>query len=704
MSDERDNDVREAINHPRGEPKLRGQRLFDGLDGLMRRFDRAIDTLLPARHNPFHRTGAVALVAFLVSAISGILLLIWYRPTVHQAYESMMAMEGVWIGSFLRSLHRYSSDVCIFFALIHALRLFFAGRFTGARWVAWVTGVGLIAVLWFLGWTGYMLVWDEPAQLIAQGSAMFLDGLPIFAEPISRSFLANELVPPLIFFAVFFIHMLLPLAMAAGVWLHVSRLQRPKVLTSRWMALWTVGALVLMAALLPAAAGDPADLQLTPAEMTIDAWYLAPLWLTDRLSAGMLWALVAIVGGLIIAAPWLLRKSPGKTASINSRACNGCTLCAQDCPYDAIVMVPRTDDRRYKLEAKLDPNLCVGCGICAGSCNPGGIGLDWLPVQAMRRRFDDWIEEFTEGAGNDDGPVLAFVCSGSAGRRLDIDEETGRCDELPGFRVVSVPCSGWVQPLTVERALRKGAAGVLVVGCSEGEPQFREGHEWTKRRMSATREPKLRREKIDADRVGYLTVDRSRPDEFITEAKRFYARVRGEDVDAVDDGTRPTGRVVAGAVVVAAVTAAVVTAGSWMPYPGPPKQGSKLAMAMNHYGQLEEQCEPIPEEERADQPMHMQREEECERRRADVIVEITVDDEVIYEKAHRPRGLAGGGPATMLDKVSVEPGERQVRVRVADGADGEFTYEFEQTLRFEDGKRQVLLFDTGYEFRHFAPE
>ena len=700
-----DEKLYERINHPRGEPKLWGQRAFDAADGLVVRMDRAVEQVLPARFNPFAQTGAIATVSFLVAAVTGILLLIWYRPSVHQAYDSVLAMEAVWIGEFIRSLHRYSSDVCVFFVVIHALRLFFAGRFTGARWLAWVSGVALIATLWFVGWTGYILVWDEPAQLAAQGSALFLDLLPIFAEPVSRAFLADELVPSLLFFVIFFTHMLVPLVMAVGLWIHVTRVQRAKVLTSKWMSVWTVGALVVLSIAVPATAGDPANLQTVPESITIDAWYLAPLWVTDRLGAGMLWALVAIGGGLLLAAPWLLRREKPQVATLNTKACNGCTLCARDCPYDAIVMVPRTDGRRYKLQAKLDPQRCVGCGICAGSCNPGGIGLSWLPVQAMRKRFDGWIDQFIEESEDDQGPVLAFLCSGSVGKRFDVDEETGECAQLEGYRVVNVPCTGWVQPLTVERALRRGAAGVLIVGCSESEPHFREGHRWTERRMTATRKPKLRREKIEAWRVQQMVYDRSRPEEFVEEAKNFRTRVGGgSEADAEITEERPTGRMIAGGVVLATLLAGVVTAGSMMPYPGPPEEDPRLVVSVNHYTQLEEECVPIPEEERANQPIHMQQTERCERGRADLLVEVSIDGEVVYEETHQPRGLTGDGPAVTLDRLEVEPGEREVRVRIADNIAGDWSFEERWRLHFQRGQQQVLLFDTDDGFRHFGPD
>lgn len=700
--------TKSTADEARSSPPIRGAALWRRFDAMMLRLDRAVEALIPTRYNPFAQTGAIATTAFIVAAVTGVALLIWYRPSVHLAYGSVMAMEQApWTGGFLRSLHRYSSDVCIFFAFIHALRLFWAGRFTGARWLAWVSGVLLLGLLWIIGWSGYMLVWDQPAQLVAEGSARFLDLVPIFSEPVSRAFLADALVPSLLFFVVFFTHMLLPLMMAVGIWLHVGRVQRARVLTSKWMGIWSVGAMVLLSLIFPATAGEAADLGMRPESLSIDAWYLAPLWLTDRMTSGMMWAFIGIGTALAVTAPWWMGRGKTRVATVNTTRCNGCTLCARDCPYDAIVMVPRTDGRRYELEARIDPKKCVGCGICAGACDSAGIGLDWLPAQATRKQIDGWIKKFIDESEDSTGPAIAFLCGESAGARFVVDGETGDCPELPGYKVVAIPCAGWVQPLSVERALRKGASGVLIVGCSDAEPQYREGNRWTSMRLQGHRKPSLRQDMVDTWRVRHITYDRTRPQALIEEAARFGELVRNSKEAPAQAGENNdkemTGRHIAGGVLVAAAISAVVAVGSVFPYSGPPAEAPQLVVSVKHHGQLEEDCRPMTDEERARRPIHMQTENVCERGRADVRIEVEVDGQVIHGATHAPRGISGDGPAVTLDRLDVEAGERTVVVRIADGADGAWSFEESWELSFERGERQVILFDTTYDFRHFGP-
>ncbi|MFN7133869.1 MAG: cytochrome b N-terminal domain-containing protein, partial [Myxococcales bacterium] len=194
----------------RPEPEVLGERALSTLERLVLPLERLSANLLPEPLNPLAHTGALAVLTFLVASVSGVLLLAWYSPSVVHAWSSVAAMAGQpWSAGLVRSLHRYSSDACMLFVLMHALRLLLARRFGGPRTLAWLTGVLLVGSLWLVGWLGYWLVWDERARQVALGTAKMMDLLPVFSEPLSRAFLTDEGVSSLLFFVVFFIHMLL---------------------------------------------------------------------------------------------------------------------------------------------------------------------------------------------------------------------------------------------------------------------------------------------------------------------------------------------------------------------------------------------------------------------------------------------------------------------------------------------------------------
>ncbi|MDH5565231.1 MAG: hydrogenase iron-sulfur subunit [Myxococcales bacterium] len=670
------------------EPVLLGDRALRVLEKGFLHLDRLVTTALPAAFNPFQQTGAIAITSLSVATVTGIVLLLWYKPSVHLAYTSVTAMsEAPWTAGLMRSLHRYSSDACMFFTLVHACRVLFERRVGGARWLAWVTGMALIGVLWFTGWTGYWLVWDERAQQVAVGSARLLDVLPIFIDPMGRSFLTDASVNSLLFFVVFFVHMLVPLAMALFLWLHIARLARARYLTRGAMTGWVLASLVLMSLVLPADSAEPARMAVLPQSFSMDWWYLMPLVLTDRLGGGALWAVLLTTGALGFSAPWWMVRGQPRPAQVVVSRCNACMKCFQDCPYEAISMVPRSDGTtRHALQAKIDPAKCVGCGICAGSCDTAGIGLDWFGMVEQRKRMDDWVAQAVDA---NSAPHVAFVCAESAAANLRIDRASGQCAELPGYRVLEIPCAGWVHPLLVERALRRGALGVVIQSCGPGECRYREGAEWTRLRLAGAREPALRADKIEPERVLLLELDRTRTRNLVAAANAF--RARGSAPGMWRLPARLGGLAAAG---LAALCIGVTWLISDLVYAAPGLQGSELVVTFKHPGVVSEDCRVRTPEELADLPAHMRRAEVCDRMRADVRLQVSVDGEPRVRASFRPKGIWHDGNSIAVERVPVAPGEHRVRVAIGDSvAPDAWQFVTEQTLRFEPGARRVLVFD-----------
>jgi ferredoxin/coenzyme F420-reducing hydrogenase delta subunit len=671
--------------HP--EPPVRGEGVLRRLENMFLYADRAADKLVPPRLNPLAQTGAIANVSFIVALVTGVLLLFWYTPSVHQAWESLEQMG--WLGQFTRSLHRYSSDATMFFVIVHALRMFLARRFNGARWVPWVTGIALVAILWFIGWLGYWLVWDVRAQTLAVGTARVLEVLPIFTEPMSRTFLTDQGVSTGLFFMVFFFHMLIPLVMGIALWMHISRVSRAKFLTTRPMTLWLVGAMMVVSIVFPAVSADKAEMALQPEAFTADWWYLLPMMLTERLSGGVLIALALGTTALATAIPWWMTRDTPKKAVVDTNRCNGCARCVEDCPYDAIVMVPRADGHaRYEIQAEVDADKCVGCGICAGACNPGGIGLPQLPVQDKRKQLDGWIDEMLE---HDERPFIAFLCSNSAAADFRVNSH-GVCPDLPGYRVLPVPCAGWVQALTIERALRRGAQGILIAGCSKGEPPYREGIKWLDRRLEGEREPVLRRNKVDASGVRFVTYNRTEKQGLIDAAQSLRD-------DTLNEQSSPysTAKKYLGGLVLAAALAVPIVGLSDAPSLVPTATAPELIVSVKHRPDALKDCRELTEQEKTGTMRHMQAQDGtiCERSRPDVRVGIWLDGEQVVDTVYEAHGLSSDGPGIGTEHIVVDAGEHQVTVRVGNTAQpGQWSDEWTGELEFEGGRRRVVLFES----------
>ncbi len=652
--------------------------------------DRAIERFVPDTLNPLQHTGAIAVVTFLVAAVTGIVILIWYRPSVNLAYESVEAMSSSPLtAGLVRSLHRYSSDACVFFGTIHAIRFFLERRFGGARWLAWVTGMLMVGILWFVGWTGYWLVWDVRAQMVAMGTAKVVDVLPIFVDPLERSFLIDERVNSLLFFVVFFFHMLVPLAMGVVMWLHITRLSRPRFLTNKPMTYWVMGTLLLLCVVYPATSSPPANMTALPQGLTIDWWYLLPLAFTDRMGGGALWALLLLSSVFLFSIPWWLAEKRPAPASVDGSRCNECRKCYTDCPYGAIEMVARTEgNMKYPTQALVLPSKCVSCGVCAGSCDTAGIGLQAFDSIEQRRRVEGWLAE-AEAA--DEVTNIAFTCAESAGAGLAVDSETGRCEELPDFRVLQIPCIGWVHPLMIERAVRHGAGGVLLAACGPGECLYREGAQWMRERLEGEREPSLRTEKIEGHELRFVELDRTRTDDLIREAR---AMSGGGDSETRASAPTSNALAAAAAVFLAVISAGVTGAVSDLGYIAPHIEGSELVVSFKHPGAVAEKCREVSEEELAARPVHMRKALDCERKRSAVRLRVGVDGAEILRKDFPPTGLWGDGSSVAVERIPLGVGEHAVSIEIGDTGDpDEWNLSESRSLEFTADAKRVVIFD-----------
>ena len=449
------------------------------------------------RWNPLHQSGTIAVAMLLLLLATGAYLIFVYRISAPSESVARIAASP-WLGGWMRTVHRYASDVFIVAAVLHLVRIFAQSRSWGPRVVAWLSGLMLLGAGLVCAWTGFVMAWDSFGERLAREGARLLDVLPIFSEPLSRIFAGDRPVPSAFFFVNLFIHIGLPLAMGALLWLHVSRVARPVLLPPRRIS-WTIVALLIVAAVMfPARLGPAADPFITPGETPINfftAWWLP---LSERAPAGLSWGFgLAVALGLVLV-PRLARRPRQDNLApsvVDPRLCTGCNQCPQDCPWEAITMVPRDDDRPT-LVALVDPMRCVSCGICAGSCAPMGVGP---PGRTGR----DQLADVRLVIGADIGhlaakPAVAVCCAQAPRQQVDALRSQGA-------HVHMVSCVGNLHTSVVEMFIRSGAPGVVVCGCPPRDCTSREGPKWLGERLFNDREAELQ-PRVDRRRVKVMTL------------------------------------------------------------------------------------------------------------------------------------------------------------------------------------------------------
>jgi len=450
------------------------------------------------RTNPLHHLGALIIFFCWIVLISGIWLLIFFRTSVSGAFESIeyLTREQWYLGGIMRSLHRYASDAAVLVLLLHLLKEFAEDNYRQNRWFSWVTGLPLVWLVFPLGITGYWLVWDELAQYVAITSAELLDRIPIFTNSMAGNFLSDAALSDRFFTLMAFLHLIgLPIFLVFGIWLHVFRLSGPRINPPRELMSGTLLSLLLLSVVFPAQSQDKADLAQATQSIQMDWFYLHHYPLVQAWSPGWVWLLLVSVSGLLLVAPWLPPARKAQPARVDLDNCNGCTRCADDCPFSAIQMMPRSDGKSYEQEAVVDPELCVSCGICVGACptaTPFRSRSDLLPGIDLPRLSMAGLRERLLAHGPQEHDVLAFACRGS--KALAQLTKTGE-------QVVEVECMGQLPPAFIDFVLsRKVARGVFLGGCGAGGCHYRYGADWTEQRVSRLRDPQLRK-RVDDSRV-----------------------------------------------------------------------------------------------------------------------------------------------------------------------------------------------------------
>ena len=475
------------------------------------RVESGFDWAFEEAQNPLYCLGALGWFFFWIAAGSGIYLYLFFDTGISAAYASVeyMTNDQWYLAGVMRSFHRYASDALVVVVFIHILREYSLDRLRGKRFFAWLTGVPLLWFIYACGISGYWLVWDKLAQYIAIATMEWFDTLPFFAEPVANNFLNSTTLGDRFFTLMVFIHIFAPLFMLLLMWIHISRFANAKVNPPRPMMISTAVIMLGLALLFPAVSQGPADLDVVPASVGLDWFYLAGYPLLDIIPGGTLWLIVIGATVLLAALPWLPPQRPEPTAVVDLDNCNGCGRCFDDCPYGAITMAPRSDGKAFDAEVVVNADLCMSCGICAGACPTStpfrrarpvtpGIELPQHTISTLREQTLNASEAFGDGER-----TLVYACS-----RADTEQ-----DRAAGKQVITMPCIGMLPPSFVDFVTsRELADRVVLASCSGGDCYYRLGGDWTAQRVAGQRDPYLRK-RVPREKVALRLGRRERPSE-----------------------------------------------------------------------------------------------------------------------------------------------------------------------------------------------
>ena len=287
--------------------------------------------------------GGTPAYLFLVQIVSGILLTFHYVPSAEFAYESVAAIsQEIRFGSYLRSIHKWSSHLMIISMLLHMMRVFFTGAYRPPRELNWMIGCCLLVLTLGAGFTGYSLVWEQLSYWGATVAANILGAVPLAGNQLAGFLLGGDTVGQSMLTRMFALHIgAIPTLMMGCVAAHiylvrahgVSELGPPgspdaepfpffpnHFLTEVALALFLMFLVTCMAIVFPAGLGDRADPLETPEHIKPE-WYFfwAFRWLKlmpDRIAVVTQGLFLVLIAGWPLLDGWIRRRWPGSEASM----------------------------------------------------------------------------------------------------------------------------------------------------------------------------------------------------------------------------------------------------------------------------------------------------------------------------------------------------------------------------------------------------
>ncbi len=281
--------------------------------------------------------GSGLLFIFLLQVVTGVSLALYYTPTAETAHTSVAYItKQVAGGAFLRSLHSYGSSAMIIVLVLHFLQTFLYGSFKGRRELLWLSGAVLSFLVLGMGFTGYLLPWDQKAYFATAVGTNVVGEMPLIGNLLTRLMRGGDAIGTLTLSRFYVAHVfLIPGAIFSFIAAHILLFRKagpagpvkehpitPKLATEPFyprqvlfdmaFVLLIMAALGGLAYLHPATLGpiaNPADTHFLPRP----EWYYLPMfeWLKFWEGPKVVLGIVVIPGLLAMAfflMPFLDRK------------------------------------------------------------------------------------------------------------------------------------------------------------------------------------------------------------------------------------------------------------------------------------------------------------------------------------------------------------------------------------------------------------
>ena len=192
-----------------------------GIRNIMR---ASLDEPVPGGARWAYIFGSGLLFIFISQVITGLCLALYYVPSAGSAHTSVAYItKEVAAGDFLRSLHYYGSSAMIIVLLLHFLQTFLYGSFKGRRELLWISGAFLSFLVLGMGFTGYLLPWDQSAYFATAVGTNIVGEVPFIGQWLTDMLRGGDTLGTLTLSRFYFAHVfLIPAMIFVFIGFHIA--------------------------------------------------------------------------------------------------------------------------------------------------------------------------------------------------------------------------------------------------------------------------------------------------------------------------------------------------------------------------------------------------------------------------------------------------------------------------------------------------
>ena len=194
-------------------------------------FEEIFAARVREHHLGFRQTwylGPMTLGTFTIQLATGVLLMLYYHPSIPQSYADMKDLQFVVSsGNLLRNLHRWSAHAMVFLVFAHMAKVFYRGAYRPPRELNWAVGVCLLMLTLLLSYTGYLLPWDQLSYWGTTVGASILSSIPLVGSNLRFHLFGGHGVNANALLRFYVLHtMILPLLVILLIAIHLWRLHK----------------------------------------------------------------------------------------------------------------------------------------------------------------------------------------------------------------------------------------------------------------------------------------------------------------------------------------------------------------------------------------------------------------------------------------------------------------------------------------------